>query len=649
MQSGSAANPSFRPDINALRALAVLAVIAFHFGVPGAAAGYLGVDIFFVISGFLIGGQIQSRIAAGRFSLGGFFAGRIRRIVPALAFLCFAVLAWGWWFQLPGDYKNLARSVQSSAFFTSNVSFARQLGYFDLGAAYKPLLHTWSLAVEAQFYLLLPFFLLGLRRVRAGARAFLVLAVALASFGAALYLGREGSPAVFFSFWARAWEFLAGCAAAWFTVDKAPWPRLPPRARAALRGTAWTALIAACFLLPAGVAWPGPWTAVPVLLTAALIVLGIGQRFGPAIDNAPVQHLGTISYSLYLWHWPLLVCWRLVAMEDAAQGPAIWALLAATWLLGWASWRFVEQPMRRRPALHPDRRAFQGYAAVLAGLVVFGAVVSRTDGLPQRLPAYLQGAHVAALHDQKLDGCRQLPGAPAREDPYACELGPVKAVAPTFAVWGDSHALRYMDALRRSLDGTARSGLLFHRPGCEPAPAGRSGHAACDVHNREVARVIAANPSVRTIVIAIRHKDPPRVDHAWDAAQELLAAGYRVVFLGPLPEAGRALAQDWAAAQMRGRRAIDEVTIAREQPTQVESFDARRQHWHERAEPLAAKYPGRLVALDLSELFCDPKRCWLVRGGVGLLRDTDHLTDAGVELVLPRLAREITPAARSPA
>jgi peptidoglycan/LPS O-acetylase OafA/YrhL len=442
MKPGVAADASFRPDINALRALAVLAVIAFHFGMPGAAAGYLGVDVFFVISGFLIGGQIQLRIAADRFCIRGFFAGRIRRIVPALAFLCFAVLAWGWWFQLPTDFKTLARSVQSSAFFASNISFARQLGYFDLGAMYKPLLHTWSLAVEAQFYLLLPFFMLGLRRLGPQLRAWAVAIAALASFGAALYLGRDGSPAVFFSFWARAWEFLAGCAAAWFCGEHALWPRLSTGARAALRCAAWAALIAACFLLPAGVAWPGPWTVVPVLLTAAIIVLGIGQRFGRVIASAPVQHLGTISYSLYLWHWPLLVCWRLVAAEDPAQTQLVWPMLAATWLLGWASWRFVEQPMRRRPARHADRRAFQGYAGVLAGLVVFATVVSATDGLPQRLPGYLQGAHLASLHKQKLERCWQLPGAPAGEDPHACELGSVKAAAPSVAVWGDSHALR---------------------------------------------------------------------------------------------------------------------------------------------------------------------------------------------------------------
>src|SRR6476661_2925537 len=151
---------SFRPDVNALRALAVLAVIAFHFGLPGAASGYIGVDVFFVISGFLIGGQIMSRLEQGRFSLVSFFSSRIRRIVPALAVLSVVVVAWGWLFQLPDDYTALTRSATSAIEFVSNRHFERQLGYFDLGAAYKPLLHTWSLSVEAQFYIALPFFLM---------------------------------------------------------------------------------------------------------------------------------------------------------------------------------------------------------------------------------------------------------------------------------------------------------------------------------------------------------------------------------------------------------------------------------------------------------------------------------------------------------
>ena len=207
-------DPSFRPDINALRALAVLAVIAFHFGLPGAGSGYLGVDVFFVISGYLIGGQVMSRLDRGSFSVKHFFAGRIRRIVPALAVTCLLVLAWGWFFQLPDDYKALARSATNSVQFLSNRYFARQVGYFDLGAAYKPLLHTWSLAVEAQFYLFLPFVLMGLWKLPARWRVPLLAALALLSFGGALKWASEEPARVFYSFGARAWEFLVGCLAA---------------------------------------------------------------------------------------------------------------------------------------------------------------------------------------------------------------------------------------------------------------------------------------------------------------------------------------------------------------------------------------------------------------------------------------------------
>ena len=646
MQAVSHEDRSFRPDINALRALAVAAVIAFHFGLPGFASGYVGVDIFFVISGFLIGGHVMAQLGRARFSLKHFFAGRIRRIVPALAVTCAAVLAWGWAFQAPPDYKALARSATNAVQFLANSYFADQLGYFDLGAAYKPLLHTWSLAVEAQFYLFLPFVLIGLWKLPPRWRVPLLALLGAASFAGALHWGVVDRTHVFYSFTARAWEFLVGCLAA--CVPPVLGQRLG-HARRPLLGLAWIALAATCLLLPQGIAWPGAWTLVPTLLTAAVIVLGTGHAHGRLVQLPPVQHAGTISYSLYLWHWPLLVAWRLTLVDTPVEGWAVLPLLAATWACGWLSWRFAEQPLRTRAGWGVPARLFRFYGCVVLLAMVFAVWMSKTDGLPERLPAYAHGAVLASLNEAHPTRCRRLPGVPAN-DPDACDVGRSPPDAPTFAVWGDSHALQYLDALREAADRSGAAGQLFHFPGCEPAAEpGGFGGAACDAHNAQVLGAIDGTPSIRTVLVVLRQNDPHRVDRAWRAVDALVARGLRVVVLGPTPEAHRAVAQEWLALELLHRRPVPEMSIGRGESLvdarttrPVDPYDVRLARWQAQARAAQARHGDRIQPIDLTPLFCDDTRCWLVRGGVGMLRDTDHLTTAAARRVLALAMPSVT-------
>ena len=617
-------------------------LIFYHFDILGATSGYIGVDVFFVISGFLIGGQVSTQIRAGQFRLSAFMVSRIRRILPALVVVCVAVYLWGWLYMLPDDYKLLVRSVLSVVTFVSNIAYASQQGYFDLGAQYKPLLHTWSLSVEAQFYLLLPFFLILAFRLPTRLRLLATIVLTAASFSAALVMGSRSPDTAFFAFTARAWEFLVGCLMACFLQGTSVRLAMLGIARKGLVATAWAVLIASCFLLPKGVVWPGLWTLVPILLVASIIVLGSGQTSGPIVCNRVVQHLGTISYSLYLWHWPLIVCWKLMNGEQVTtSGITFLVLLAATWVLALLSWRFVESPFRSNREFWTARKLYRSYAVVIVAFTVTGVAIWKQDGVPSRLPSYLNGAISASNSQPQLNKrCSDLPRAVPNSF-FVCDFG-ISSDKPSLAIWGDSHSLHLLEALREALDKDPVSGYLFHRPGCEPNFQDQPrGGDICDIHNEEVLKRIENTPSIKTVIIAIRQNDPVRVDRAWKTVQRLLEKNYKVIFLGPLPEAKRAVAQEWAATQLLWRKPVMEMTLARDAPTRVQSFNQRLIHWRTTASSMKTRYPKRLVALDLTDTFCDANQCWLVRDGVGLFRDADHLTLAGAGLVLPALLHAI--------
>ena len=639
MTSSSPANEGFRPDINALRALAVLSVIFYHFDILGAASGYIGVDVFFVISGFLIGGQVSTQVRAGQFRLSAFMVSRIRRILPALVVVCVAVYLWGWLYMLPSDYKLLVRSILSVVSFVSNIAFASQQGYFDLGAQYKPLLHTWSLSVEAQFYLLLPFFLMIAFKLQTRLRLLATVVLATASLAAALLIGSSSPDTVFFAFTARAWEFLVGCLVAWFTQGASGRLVILGSARKVLVAAAWAALIASSFWIPKGVIWPGLWTLVPILLVASIIVLGSDQDAGLLVCNPVVQHVGTISYSLYLWHWPLIVCWKLMNSEQVStSGITLWVLLAATWGLALLSWRFVESPFRSNREFWTAHKLYGAYTATFVAFTVTSVVVWKLDGVPSRLPEYLKGAITASYFQPPLNKrCGDLPRA-AKNSYFSCDFG-ISGDKPSVAIWGDSHSLHYLEVLREALDKGLIFGYLFHRPGCEPAFPDQARGDICDIHNEEVLKRIENTPSIKTIIIAIRQNDPVRVDRAAKTVQRLLEKKYKVIFLGPLPEAKRAVAQEWTSNQLLWRKPVMDMTVARDATTRVQSFNERWTHWSTTTSAMKTRYPDRFVALDLTDNFCDANQCWLVRDGVGLFWDADHLTLAGAGLVLPALLR----------
>ncbi|WP_068877064.1 MULTISPECIES: acyltransferase family protein [unclassified Phenylobacterium] len=376
--------PGYRPDIDGLRALAVMLVVLNHAGVAWVAGGFVGVDVFFVISGFLITGIIAGQRARGEFRFGDFYLRRARRLLPALYVLLLVVTAAGYTVLTPADYSLLAQGALSAIALVSNVFFARTSGgYFAPEAEALPLLHLWSLSVEEQFYLLWPAGLLLLLKLKS--RAVMTLAVGLlaaASFAYGHYeAGRHPADAYFFLA-PRAGEFLAG-ALAWllWRQDRAPSAWIAN----VLSGGGLLLISAAAAMFSAGTRFPGMAALVPCLGAAALVS---APQFGPSLVSRalclrPVVFVGLISYSVYLWHWPIVSVLR---YQDIAITPAVsTVIVAASLVCGYLSWRLLETGFRglleRRPA-----RGLPLAATGLAVALAAPAYIHLKSGLPERFP-----------------------------------------------------------------------------------------------------------------------------------------------------------------------------------------------------------------------------------------------------------------------
>lgn len=363
----------YRPEIDGLRTVAVLPVVAYHAGMHNIPGGFAGVDVFFVISGFLITGIIAEEAEQGRFSIARFYERRARRILPALFFVILATIIASWSLLVPYQLEDLAQSVLATLLFLSNILFWFESGYFAVEAASKPLLHTWSLAVEEQFYIVFPLLLVLLYRVGRQTILPVLLLAALASFAAACIYSRTSPSASFFLIQFRAWELLAGALGALLMRNR------PPAGNSWVAAGGLVAVVLSFFVVTESSIWPGPLTLLPVLGTTALLVFSRGDTgVGRLLASAPMRFVGLISYSLYLWHLPPLV---LLNIQYYGDSP-VWARVAAVvfaFFMAWISWWFIERPFRVVGGIHIGR--FSTIAAgVMALLVTFGVIGIRTTG-----------------------------------------------------------------------------------------------------------------------------------------------------------------------------------------------------------------------------------------------------------------------------
>jgi len=452
---------AYRSEIDGLRALAVIPVVLYHAGFAIFGGGFVGVDVFFVISGYLITGNIHAEMSGGRFSIIDFYERRIRRILPALYFVMIACLPFAWIWLLPREFVDFGRSLVSVCLFTSNIFFNREIDYFAPNAESWPLIHTWSLAVEEQYYVIFPMLLLGSRRLSSTSLIVLLAALAAVSLGWADWESRIDPQSDFYLLPTRAWELGVGAVVALIPRDKLA---LEPHLTNILALIGLSSLTFAIFCFRPDMPLPGLWSLAPAGGSALLIAFATARtKCGRWLGWPPLVGVGLLSYSAYLWHQPLFAFARF-RFAAPAGGWLMLGLSAASLAMAYASWRFVERPFRDRKRFS---RATVFVAALATGMIIVavGRVIALNRGFPTRMPAIEGVRDLGAYRDRCLD----LPDLnPSRlADMDACQLGDRKAKLD-FLLIGDSHAAALADGINAAASRRGRRGLLIVANACLP-------------------------------------------------------------------------------------------------------------------------------------------------------------------------------------
>ena len=368
--SDGESRPRYRPDVDGLRAIAILAVVLYHVHVPGFGGGFVGVDIFFVISGFLIGGIVFREVDAGRYSFATFYARRAKRILPALLGMTFVVSLLAIALFDSDQLRAFAQSDATALLGSSNVHYWAQAHYFDLDWRLEPLVMTWSLGVEEQFYLFLPPLMLLLHRISPRAIAPVVALLSVLSLALSVQLVKSQPSAAFYLLPGRAWELGVGVLVALWQEHR----RAPPGRRLAdpISLGALLAIAAAIALFDDETGFPGLAALLPVVGTAVLIVTAPSWLNRSILATRPMRFIGLVSYSWYLWHWPPLVLAR-HALGREPKPVEYAALVLASFAVACASWRFIEMPFRRRTTIANVELLKRYGIALLASLGMAGA------------------------------------------------------------------------------------------------------------------------------------------------------------------------------------------------------------------------------------------------------------------------------------
>jgi len=429
----------YRPEIDGLRAVSVLGVIFFHAGL-GVGGGFVGVDVFFVISGFLISGIICRQLESGSFSLKQFWWRRIKRIVPASAVAVIATLFVGLWLVEPEGLASLAKSALANVAMASNIYFWRNTGYFQLEAEMMPLLHTWSLAVEEQFYLIFPLVLLCVFRVKRKWIVGLIIIGGGVSLGLSMLTLNQYPGATFFLLPTRAWELLCGALISVGCRHYRPGKWIGEGCSALGLAT-----IAYCmFIYDMGTSFPGVH-AVPPVFGACLVIIGNQGRLsssGRLLAWKPLVLIGLMSYSLYLWHWPVVVLSKYVIATRGLLSDA--ASLIFIFGLGYLSWRFVEKPFRYETRLKSFKASVGFWVSSGAATSLLAGLMIWQGGFPDRFAGKMEQL-IADIH---WNGAERHSVVSPEEQLVL--LGDVTASEkPTFVLWGDSHGLAVTDLWNR--------------------------------------------------------------------------------------------------------------------------------------------------------------------------------------------------------
>ena len=638
----------FRPDIEGLRGIAIVLVVAYHASVPGFTGGFVGVDVFFTLSGYLITRLLMQELSGtGRVDLPAFYARRMRRLLPAALVMVAVTLGVAGAVQAPTEILATTIDAAAATLSVSNLRFeSRALDYFGAGTP-SLLLHTWSLSVEEQFYLAWPFLVMAAAGRRADrGRLMAVLAVGIiVSLAACWWWTIAQRPVAFFGTPYRAWEFAIGGLAAMLPLR----PAVSPGARrvAAAAGMAGLGAIAyATVAFTDRTPFPGLHALLPVGGTAFILLAG---HFSAAADRRPLvaapwlQWLGRHSYGWYLWHWPLLTIGALLvpAPGPVARGVAVGASL----LLAMASLRFVEEPVRRGSAFRARPRIILG-----GGLATIAAVGLLAAGLHQLASAALMRPDQAQFAAARIDfhACRHVDAEVSSVD--VCRVGASHPVR-TVVLFGDSHAAHWAPALEQVAAGERWEVLVIAKGACPSArvalyePYLKRAYEECDrwraaaldtLRRRRPALVLLANTSEYVVGAPYPSARTGTSAADWETGleqtvAELEAMGSTVALIADTPRAPEKLPECLTLATWRGRDTAGcDFALAGAVHREVEAVEQR----------VVARHPG-MKRLDLAGAICHDGRCRAWDGRTVLFRDTNHLTSAAGRVLAPMIAEAL--------
>lgn len=650
---------NYRLDIDGLRAVAVTPVVFYHAGAPAFPGGYVGVDVFFVISGFLIAGIISREIAEKRFSIVNFYERRARRILPALFLVVAATLSAGWLTSWPGNFEEIAESALATIFFSSNFYFWETTDYFATASEYRPLLHTWSLAVEEQFYIFFPLFLVLMARMPRSALVICSSVIFAASLVASVVSTQSMPVAAFYLAPARTWELFLGVFLALNMIPS--WSNQLLRELAACIGI--FLILISVVSYDSTTSFPGLAAVVPCLGTALVVQAGRGD--GPEtmvsrlLSLRVLVFIGLISYSLYLWHWVVLALAR--SFLETPDLPPDWSFfcVAISVVLAAISWRFVERPFRVKATVS-RAGVFRFSGGVAALLVCLAVSILAADGYPGRISSK---ALAALAGEQDVEpGRKKCMGLKA--DARHCVIGS-DHTKPSGMLLGDSHAVAIMSAVDLALEQENLSAFVASYRACPPllgvTRVGNDTSAECSRFIAYTLAFIDANrDSLDYVILSARWPlnatgerapdepgDPVRLASISDDYQlsnsrafeiglgafveRVTATGVDVIILGGVPEIGWNVPRSLALAEFRDVELPDAPTL--------EDLGSR----HFEAEQILTKVAEKenVSFIPIAPLLCDPD-CQVFDGPKPLYVDDDHLSRHGARNVLgPKLAPEL--------
>jgi peptidoglycan/LPS O-acetylase OafA/YrhL len=670
--------PLFRPDIEGLRGVSILLVVLFHAGISGLAGGFVGVDVFFVLSGFFITGLlVREQSRTGDVNLSEFYGKRALRLLPPLLVVLLATLAVVTWLYAPIDRAPIAANARAVALYAGNVEFARgAVDYFSSGE--NPLLHTWSLAVEEQFYLLWPLFFLFvalIHRRRRGdgladaddiAPAPLLLWIALVgvlSFAASLWLTETSQPWAFFSMPTRIWEFALGGALAVVSGQSegqtGTGPEVPTDGIATMLQFGGLLLIGlAVVTYDRATPYPGIAALMPAVGAGALLVGGgrsPGSYLSRQLSLPPLRWFGRLSYAWYLWHWPLVGIGAVLDPEIGVGGRLAWS--AAALLLAWLTYRFLEQSARygrlsRVPGHWLAPGAFG--ASVVVALVAQGAMVAaeRRAGLPE------QQAFAAARADRMTHDCwattveemeARAPSASNSTSADRCEFGDTRS-SITVALLGDSHAEHWLGALDRIGRERGWKIVAMVKGGCPVADMPELMHVRLKRYYHEctryreamVKRIIALRPAAVILSSWDHYMPMDGKGSDWQVTPEMWRAGLRRTY-------ARLSATGIPTAVIRGtpRTWFDVPSCLSRRAANLPFARACEYDRHRSISGVAiaaqneAAHGLDVRFVDMNDQICATERCGVVRNGVVIFTDDNHLTASFSRSVAPVLGARL--------